>query len=76
MRLKNGNKLMEESLGPKKETCYETVMQYFMKLYTCVDKDIEHEVFLKSTEKSFKEKKYVLSLLILYLYHVLLLFRF
>ena len=32
-------------------------MQYFMKLYPCVDKDIEHEVFLKSTEKSFKEKK-------------------
>ena len=32
-------------------------MQYFMNLYTCVDKDIEHEVFLKNTEKSFKEKK-------------------
>ena len=28
-----------------------------MKLYPCVHKDTEHEVFLKSTEKSFKEKK-------------------
>lgn len=59
MRLKNGNKVMEESSGPKKQTYQETVVQYFVKIYTCVDQDIEHEVFWRAVRKVSKKSKRV-----------------